>query len=152
MDVCHAADVEDGVSPRFTRCTAATLLAHIATSFFESNKNSLPSSVSASLLLERSSSLTPISSSRLRTCRVSDGWASRSHFRRLAEAQRLGDCDEIAQVAKLHLPEHRVSYSKKLSLILRKKVCFLQCQWDEGVFDIAFGYGSGIEEVLAEFE
>ena len=83
---------------------------------------------------------------------MSDGWASRSHIRRLAEARRLRDGDEVAQVAKLHLPEHRVGYSKKLSLMLREKVCFLQCQWDEGVFDIAFGYGSGTEKVLAEFE
>jgi hypothetical protein len=83
---------------------------------------------------------------------VSDGWASRSHIWRIAEAQRLGDGDEVAQGAKLHLPEHRVSYSKKLSLMLREKVCFLLCQWDESVFDIAFGYGSGTEEVLAEFE
>jgi hypothetical protein len=51
---------------------------------------------------------------------VSDGWASWRHIRRLAEAQRLGDDDELAQGAKLHLPEHRMSYSKKLSQMLRE--------------------------------
>jgi hypothetical protein len=66
----------------------------------------------------------------------------------LGKAQLFGDSHEIAHVTKLHWPEHHVDYSKKLSRKWCERVCFLQGQLDEGVFDIAFGYGSGTEEVL----
>jgi len=46
--------------------------------FLESKRNLRPSSVSATRLFARSNRRPPSSSSRLRTCRVSEGWASRS--------------------------------------------------------------------------
>src|SRR5215470_20429098 len=53
----------------------------------------------------RSSSFTPISNSRSRICRLSDGWAVQSPLGGIREAALLSDCNEITQMTKFHCLE-----------------------------------------------
>ena len=107
-----------GLRQRFRRTCAS--------SFFESKRNRLPSSVSTILLFERSSSFTPISSSRLRTCRVSEGWASRSFSAAFVKLSASATATKYRRCRSSISSKYRAGHSQRLSRICREKMRILE--------------------------